>query len=177
MEEITFPEIETLEDLLVNAVDNVFSTMLELKPVYKQTLSAEELNGNNSPFYALGSKDPLIVGSIGFTGEANGVVFIYIEYEVAIEITSVMTGMDADELKEEMDIIKDVIGEICNMTIGNFKNGICDLGFNCRVTLPTVLRGNQIEVNSIQSAERHAFCFELFNHPLVIDLFVQKGGQ
>ncbi|MBN2068591.1 MAG: chemotaxis protein CheX [Opitutales bacterium] len=177
MEEITFPEIETLEDLLVNAVDNVFSTMLELKPIYKQYLSSAELKGNNSPFYALGTKDPLMVGSIGFTGEANGVVFIYIEFDVALEITSVMTGMDTAELKSESEIVKDVIGEICNMTIGNFKNGICDLGFNCRVTLPTVLRGNKIEVDSIQSAERYAFCFELFNHPLVIDLFVQKGGQ
>jgi hypothetical protein len=46
------------------------------------------------------------------------------------------------------------------MVIGTFKNGICDLGFNCRVTLPTVLRGSQMEVDSVQSASRETFHFE-----------------
>lgn len=175
MEEITFPDIETLQGLLVNAVNNVFETMVQTTTVFKTRLDRAQIAGDNSPFYKLGSKDPLIVGSIGFTGEANGVVFIYIEYDIALDVTSAMTGMEPEELREEMDIVKDVIGEISNMTIGNFKNGICDLGFNCRVTLPTVLRGHKMEVDSVQSADRFVFLFEVFKKPLVIDLFIQRG--
>ena len=47
-----------------------------------------------------------------------------------------------------------VVGEITNMTVGTFKNGICDLGFQCKVTLPTVLRGSQLQVETVSGAQR-----------------------
>jgi chemotaxis protein CheX len=175
MEDIAYPSIEVLEDLLVKAVDKVFSTMLKKSPVYKMRLSKEALKGNDSPFYKFGAKDPLVIGCIGFTGEANGVVYIYLEHKVALKITSMMTGMDERELLQEDDILKDVVGEISNMTVGSFKNGICDLGFNCRVTLPTVVRGNKLEVDSIPTADRNVFYFEFLGNPVIIDLFQQKG--
>jgi chemotaxis protein CheX len=83
--------------------------------------------------------------------------------------------MGVDELASEFEIVKDVVGEISNMTIGGFKNGICDLGFNCRVTLPTVLRGSQMEVDSVQSARRETFHFEFEGQPIVMDLFIQEN--
>lgn len=175
MEEVSFPRIEVLEDLLVRAIGNVFNTMLQKPIQFIKRYRRDEVG--DSPFYALGTRDPLVVGSIGFVGEANGVVYIYMHQQIATEITSMMTGMDVEELTAEFDIVKDVIGEIANMTIGNFKNHICDLGFNCRVTLPTVLRGSQLEVDSLQSAKRETFHFEFIKQPLVIDLFIQEGGS
>jgi chemotaxis protein CheX len=174
MEEVSFPRIEVLEDLLIRAVANVFTTMLQKDIAFKRRYSRHEMG--ETPFYALGTKDPLVVGSIGFVGEANGVVYIYMHQKIASEIASIMTGMGVDELSSEFDIVKDVIGEIANMAIGNFKNHICDLGFNCRVTLPTVLRGSQMEVDSLQSAKRETFQFEFLKQPIVMDLFIQEGG-
>lgn len=174
MEEAVFPCIETLEKLLVKAISNVFSTMLQQTVTFKKRCQCEN---SDSPFYELGSRDPLIIGTIGFVGEANGVVYIYLGEALANQITSMMTGLSEEELKGEFEIVKDVIGEISNMTVGSFKNGICDAGFNCRLTLPTVLRGSSLEVDSVQSARREVFLFEFENMPLVIDLFVQEGNN
>lgn len=173
MEQVTFPRMEVLEDLLVRAVGNVFSTMLQKTVEFKSRYQKDQVG--DAPFYKLGARDPIVVGSIGFVGEANGVVYMYMHQKIAMSIAGIMTGMEADELADEFDIVRDVIGEIANMTIGNFKNHLCDLGFNCRVTLPTVLRGSHMEVDSVQSAKRETFHFEFLGQPLVIDLFVQES--
>ncbi|HNX05206.1 MAG TPA: chemotaxis protein CheX [Opitutales bacterium] len=175
MQEAPFPRIEIVEGLMVNAMKNVFSTMLSRNLEFKARYSREK--AGIKPFYSLGTKDPLVVGSIGFVGEANGVVYIYMHQDVAFQIASAMTGMDVAELKGEFEIVKDVVGEVSNMTIGTFKNGLCDLGFNCRVTLPTVLRGSQMEVDSIQSASRETFHFDFQGQPVVMDLFIQENSN
>ena len=175
MQEASFPKIEIVEGLMVNAMRNVFSTMLSKNLTFKARYSREK--AGIKPFYSLGSKDPLVVGSIGFVGEANGVVYIYMHQEVAFAIAAAMTGMEVAEVAGEFDIVKDVVGEVSNMTIGGFKNGICDLGFNCRVTLPTVLRGSQMEVDSMQSASRETFHFDFEGQPIIMDLFIQENGN
>ena len=175
MQEASFPKIEIVEGLMVNAMKNVFSTMLSKNIDFKARYSREQ--AGLKPFYSLGSKDPLVVGSIGFVGEANGMVYIYMHQEVAFSIAASMTGMSMAEVAGEFEIVKDVIGEVANMAIGTFKNGICDLGFNCRVTLPTVLRGSQMEVDSVQSAKRETFHYEFEGKPIVMDLFIQENGD
>ena len=77
---------------------------------------------------------------------------------------------------DNADIIKDVVGEITNMTVGTFKNGICDLGFQCKVTLPTVLRGSQLQVEAVAGAQRWTFDFEAMGRPIVADLFIQEDN-
>ena len=175
MQEASFPKIDVVESLMVNAMRNVFTTMLSKNIVFKARYDRD--TAGIKPFYSLGSKDPLVVGSIGFVGEANGVVYIYMHEAVAFAIASAMTGMEIAEVAREFEIVKDVVGEISNMAIGAFKNGICDLGFNCRVTLPTVLRGSQMEVDSMLSAARETFHFDLDGQAVIMDLFIQENGN
>lgn len=174
MPPVAFPDAAVISDLLADAVKNVFTTMVSVAPTFKCKLTEAELGGDRSPFYKLGSHDPLIVGSIGFTGEANGVIYLYFESDTAYGIAATMTGMERAELEEESDIVNDVIGEISNMIVGNFKNGLCDRGFNCRVTVPTVLRGSHMAVDTINTAERTVFAFDYAGRSFVVDLFVQK---
>jgi CheY-like chemotaxis protein/CheY-specific phosphatase CheX/anti-sigma regulatory factor (Ser/Thr protein kinase) len=126
MAETTFPDIETLTKLLENAVLKVMQTTAHMGAKYLKRHSREESDG--TPFYKAGSRDPLIVGSVGFTGEANGMVYLYMEIDLAAQIAAGITGMTTAELltTDNADIIKDVVGEITNMTVGTFKNGICD---------------------------------------------------
>lgn len=175
MQEASFPKIEVVEGLMVNAMKNVFGTMLSRGIEFKARFGRDK--AGHKPFYSLGSQDPLVVGSIGFVGEANGMVYIYMHQDVAFSIAATMTGMGVGEVSSEFDIVKDVIGEVANMAIGTFKNGICDLGFNCRVTLPTVLRGSQMEVDSVQSATRETFQFEFDGKPIIMDLFIQENSD
>ncbi len=173
MSETSFPDIETLTKLIENAVLKVMQTTAHMNAKFVRRLTIEETDG--TPFYKAGSRDPLIVGSVGFTGEANGMVYLYMEMDLAAQIAAGITGMTANELitTDNAEIIKDVVGEITNMTVGTFKNGICDLGFQCKVTLPTVLRGSQLQVETVTGAQRWTFDFEIMGRPLVADLFIQ----
>ena len=176
MAQTTFPDIETLTKLLDHAVCKVMSTTARINSRYVRRLTREESDG--TPFYKVGSRDPLIVGSVGFTGEANGVVYLYMELELAAQVAARITGMEAADLVQSGgdEIVKDVVGEVTNMTVGTFKNGICDLGFQCKVTLPTVLRGSQLKVESTQSAQRWTFEFSVLDRPLIADLFLQEDN-
>lgn len=176
MAETTFPDIETLTKLLENALLKVMQTTAHMGAKYLKRHTAEDTT--NAPFYKAGSRDPLIVGSVGFTGEANGMVYLYMETDLAAQIAAGITGMTPAELltPDNNDIVKDVVGEITNMTVGTFKNGICDLGFQCKVTLPTVLRGSQLQVETVSGAQRWTFDFEVMGRPLVADLFIQQDN-
>jgi chemotaxis protein CheX len=177
MPETTFPDIETLTQLLEHAVIKVAQTVARTNAKFIRRLSREEADG--TPFYKAGSRDPLIVGSVGFTGEANGVVYLYMEAELAAQMAAKITGMDMVELSKGPggEIIKDVVGEMTNMIVGTFKNGICDLGFQCKVTLPTVLRGSQLKVESTASAQRWTFDFTVMDRPMIADLFIQQDNS
>lgn len=176
MAQTTFPDIETLTKLLENAVLKVMQTTAHMGAKFIQRHPRRETDG--TPFYKAGSRDPLIVGSVGFTGEANGMVYLYMEMDLAAQIAAGITGMTAAEMlsPENADIVKDVVGEITNMTVGTFKNGICDLGFQCKVTLPTVLRGSQLQVETVSGAQRWTFDFEVMGRPIIADLFIQQDN-
>ena len=174
MAQTAFPDIETLTKLLENAVLKVMNTTAHMSAKFVQRHPRGESDG--SPFYKAGSKDPLIVGSVGFTGEANGMVYLYMEMDLAAQIAAGITGMTAAEMlgADNAEIVKDVVGEITNMTVGTFKNGICDLGFQCKVTLPTVLRGSQLQVEAVAGSQRWTFDFEAMGRPIVADLFIEE---
>jgi chemotaxis protein CheX len=177
MPETTFPDIETLTLLLDHAVAKVMQTLVHTNGRFIRRLAREEADG--TPFYKVGSQDPLVVGSVGFTGEANGMVYLYMELELAVQIASKITGMDRAEIQRTGfdEIVKDVVGEMTNMVVGTFKNGICDLGFQCKVTLPTVLRGSQLKVESTSTAQRWTFEFTVMDRPLIADLFMQQENS
>lgn len=173
MPEATFPDSETLTKLLENAVLKVLLTMAKLNGKYCARLTTEP--NSPAPFYAVGAKDPMMAGSVGFTGEANGMVYLYMEMPLAAQIASHITGMEPKELMQadNYEIVKDVVGEMTNMTVGTFKNGICDLGFQCKVTLPTVLHGSGLKVESVASAQRLTYHFEVVGRPFIADVFIQ----
>jgi chemotaxis protein CheX len=86
-------------------------------------------------------------------------------------------GMTAAEIAMCDDsTVKDVIGEITNMTVGGFKNALCDVGFPCKLTLPTIVRGDHLAVASMKGAERHIFHFDCAGHRLVADIQLKQEG-
>ncbi len=67
-------------------------------------------------------------------------------------------------------MVKDVVGEITNMIVGGFKNALCDLGFPCKLTLPTIVRGDRLAIATLKSATRHIFRFDCSGHRLIADI-------
>lgn len=173
MKSATFPGTDSLCQLVEESFSKVFTTMIHRPAVAKRRYRDNEMH-SDSPFYTLGAKDPLIIGSVGFTGETNGVIYQYMQADFGLVLASIMTGLSVSDIRieGEAQIVDDVIGELTNMVCGTFKNALCDLGFGCKLTLPTVLRGTHMRVKSVESARRFTFLFEVAQQPLVADLFL-----
>ena len=135
------------------AVQSVFRTMIrqEIKFVEKVAVPPDA------------NLDPArhIIGSVGFVGKANGTVYLGLEEAFAQHLTGLMLGMSVAEVAGHGDeVLIDAIGEITNMTVGGFKNALCDLGHPCMLTLPTIVLGTNLAVAPIKGTVRHIFHFE-----------------
>ena len=85
-----------------------------------------------------------------------------------------MAEAEVDEAGDE--VINDAIGELTNMSVGSFKNGLCDAGYPCKLTIPSILRGSNFCVEPISSAERYIYRFTCGEHRVVTDILL-KGGD
>ena len=84
-----------------------------------------------------------------------------------------MTEAEVDEAGDE--VINDAIGEITNMTVGSFKNGLSDHGFPCRLTIPSILRGRNFSIEPISDSQRFIYTFETEGQRLVADILLKCG--
>ena len=167
------PTASITDDLIhksiVHAVQNVCSTMLKQNAAFVEKTA--------EPNFANFKDQPHLFGCVGFVGKIDGVVYLCISDDFAMNAASRILGVSIAEVKAEGDmVIKDVIGEITNMTAGGFKNTLCDQGFSCKLTLPTIVRGQNLAVASIKSATRHIFHFDCNGHRLIADIQIKSAG-
>lgn len=162
------PEI-VFQDTVNRAVQEVFSTMLGRPAVPEPVVSG-------TPPDAIELEHPHVVGTVGFIGAINGLIYLYLGVPFAQECASHLLGMNAEELAEAGDeVVNDAIGELTNMTVGTFKNQLSDRGFPCRLTIPSILRGSRFSIEPISSATRRIYRFKIGNHILTADLLMQTG--
>jgi chemotaxis protein CheX len=118
---------------------------------------------------------PQVVGTVGFVGDANGLIYLHLDLAFARICTSHLLGMTEAELDDANDeAVNDAIGEITNMTVGSFKNGLCDCGYPCKLTIPSIVRGSNFIIEPISSATRHIYYFDCEQHRVVADILIQK---
>lgn len=168
-------ETERFNLIVANAVSSVFQTMLS-QHIELDNTSTHDANG--SPVHHVPITDSgqqLIVGNIGFVGKLTGMVYIYMTYSFATKIASEMLGMEPEEVEED-EMVNDVIGELSNMIVGHFKNQLDEHGYGCRLTIPSILRGSNFEVEPVRSASRQVYYFSTpDNQHLIFDLLMQPG--
>ena len=119
-----------------------------------------------------------VVGTVGFIGECNGLIYLHLDLAFARICTCHLLGMTEQELDEAGDeVINDAIGEMTNMTVGSFKNGLCDAGYPCKLTIPSILRGTNFSIEPISSAVRHVYFFDCAEHRVVADILMKSDDQ
>ncbi len=163
-----------VQETVVRAVTNVFRTMAG------QTVQFRDLNGEggedsrrSKPFPTIGDARQ-VVGTVGFVGEANGLIYLYFDADFASECTGSMLGINGrDASKIGEDAVNDAIGELTNMVVGTFKNGLCDVGFPCKLTIPSILRGRNITVTPVRSGQRDIYRFACRDHEVVADILMK----
>lgn len=93
--------------------------------------------------YPQPSKLEGITGAIGLSGKVNGVVYTAYSDSLGKHVAEKILGGSAGEQE-----ISDVVAELTNMITGNLKSCLCDLGYNCALSIPSVMRGEEITVSA-----------------------------
>lgn len=167
---ITSPTLtdQLIQQSIIRAVGNVCHTMLGLEASFAEKTAAASRED-------LGTSDH-VLGCVGFVGDIDGLVYLCIPLEFARSATAHLLGLSPAEVEQQgAEAVNDVIGEITNMTVGGFKNTLADAGFPCKLTVPTIVRGDNLSVAAIKSATRHVFLFDCAGHRLVADIQLKLG--
>ncbi len=160
-----------IREYINRAVTDVFKTMLGREP----TFSSESTVAKQRSLLVSEPQRPQVVGTVGFIGDANGLIYLHLDLAFARLCTCHLLGMTEAELDEAGDeVINDAIGELTNMTVGGFKNGLCDAGYPCKLTIPSILRGTNFSIEPISSAVRHVYYFDCAEHRVVADILMKS---
>ena len=126
-------------DNLEKSVREVFETMLGVQCRRKDCATAfsDQQTGVS------------VTAVVGFGGILSGACVIRCDASAACAIAACMAGMEFETVDE---IVKDAIGEICNMLAGTWKSKVPDLAANCGLSVPAVITGCDYNLH-VQSPE------------------------
>lgn len=167
---------EDLQSFVTQSVDSVFSTMLSTNAAFEKTVEYSDTSKQpvEQPF---DTSQNIVASSVSFVGKVNGTIFLYINEELSVTLASKMLGLTPDEVKAEgFELVNDTLGEIANMTVGGFKNKICSLGYDCSLTIPSIVRGKNLQVTQSASFPviRRFYRFDIEGSPFIFDLLLKK---
>jgi chemotaxis protein CheX len=159
------------QETITRAVQEVFKTMLCQNATYAP-MTPEETKA------CLGLESPHVVSTVGFIGSINGLIYLYMDVKFAAQCAGNMLGMNEAEITEAgEEAVNDAIGELTNMTVGTFKNQLSDKGFPCKLTIPSIMRGSNFQVEAISTATRRTYKFMIGGQPLIADLLMQPPSE
>jgi chemotaxis protein CheX len=176
------PAIEEITEALVQtyisrALADVFKTMLNKDVQASGSGVSPEADAFSPPPNSRKFAIAQVVGSVGFIGDVNGLVYLHLDQPFANICTGYILGMsDAETKAVDDEAVNDAIGELTNMVVGGFKNALCEAGYPCKLTIPSILRGHDFRVEPTSSARRYAFHFHCSGHQLLADIVVKLGN-
>jgi len=160
MNTATAHSIDEVINLLAGSVAQVFDTMLNT-------------DAQPAPLQDIRQSDaPMVAGSVGFIGEANGVVYVYYKATFARTLASRMLRMAEAEL-DANEMVDDVIGELTNMIVGSIKSRLCDAGTPCVLTIPSVVRGQNLRGGPTCACEFRLLTIQCGEEMILLELLMK----
>jgi chemotaxis protein CheX len=151
---------EELAKYVIDATKEVFSTMVMMDPADEYPLQ-ESVNRFKCS----------ITGMVGFAGIYSGVISMHCPVNLAMKITSNMLGMECDEVNEDLN---DAIGEISNMLGGSVKQVLSKGGLDVKLSIPTVIAGEDYTVNSLSDSDCVVIPFKIDDEKFLVGLVLKK---
>jgi chemotaxis protein CheX len=146
---------ESWGSLLGLAAQEVFTLMLGC-----------ELKNSPTPLPTTGLD---VTAMVGLAGSMCGLVTLRCPSKSTAVMASHMLGVAADSSGPEA---LDAVGEVCNMVAGNFKNKITGMGDGCKLSVPTVITGEDYCLRSLGEDSKIELSMLLEGLPLLITLEV-----
>lgn len=121
-----------------------------------------------------GITGPHVVASVGFIGDAQGIINTHFDDEIAAELSAKILGMSAAEVVEN-GLLSDTMGELSNMIVGVFKNTFGEVGYVCKLTLPSIIRGSDFHIDhAVKDGRRFIFNFKCRGRAIVTDIIMEE---
>jgi chemotaxis protein methyltransferase CheR len=155
-----FLVVLAMGDPLVKAVHDTFSTMLSISP--------ESVDPQSIETYWQGQ----MIGTAKFSGKATGRVHIRFKRDFAHELAAQMTGIQSEAV--EPSVVQDVVSELVNMVVGNFKSNLSDSGLSCRLEVPEVAQLNNFHLDLAGGAKHEQLAFRYQGEPILVDIVVNS---
>lgn len=168
--------------MVIEAVDRFFSTMVGTEATFVSSAMMVEkeqksFDEDEAPPPAgelpLKSKG-LVVAAVGFCGELDGVAYLYFTETLAESVTCGFLGMEMEDVRGNHEVVNDALGEVANMTIGTIKNTLSQFGYECRLTVPSIVRGSNFTIQSSSGVHRQRFEFSLYQDTLLVDMMFKR---
>jgi chemotaxis protein CheX len=151
---------EQVAGYVIDATKEVFSTMVMMDVVDDFPLKEPVSRFKCS-----------ITGMVGFAGTYSGVISIHCPVVLAQKVTSNMLGIECDEVNEDLN---DAIGEIANMLGGSVKQVLSKGGLDVKLSIPTVISGEDYTVNSLSDNDCVVVPFAAEGLTLLVGLTLKK---
>ncbi len=149
---------------LTMALARTFQTMLGLKLESVHPKAVTQFPGEH------------LLGTIGFSGKAEGRVYLRLSPEGARRVAAGVMGMTPEELTDVAEI-NDAVGELLNIITGNFKSNLCDAGLDCRLHTPRVARTEGFDVPTVPGGGLERMAFRAAQLTLFVDVTVNPWND
>jgi len=155
--------IDDLEELLKAAVIEVFGTMigLQVQP--------------DPPHTPILNEGATIAGAVGLIGRLTGVVYIFAPATFAARLTEKLLGVSGTAIDGD-EMVNDSMGELTNMVVGHLKSRLSDRGHSCVMTIPSIVRGTNFQIEPVSTTIRRVFSFRALEHQLVVEIMLRPDN-
>jgi len=166
-----------VESMIKHAVEKFFTTMVSEGCKLDEVIDVPPISASGAPPpQPLIENTSMVASAVGYIGTVSGVIYLYINEHLAKEITCKFLGMEMREVEADgHETVNDALGEISNMVVGTFKNAMCDKGYNCRLTIPSILRGNSFVIEHNSEVTRRIYRFKVFDSIFAVDILMKNG--
>jgi CheY-specific phosphatase CheX len=108
-----------------------------------------------------------VMGTISFAGPVAWSLTLGLPRDTALGLTETFAGFPVDYDTADMG---DAVGELVNVLAGDATTRLSRIGFDARMTLPTVTRGEGMTMIMHADQPRYAFWFETEQGPFWVKI-------
>lgn len=149
-----------LHAIVSQVVVEVFSEMMSFAVAPLDSPPAASIEGDR------------VVGSVGFGGEESGVVCLHVSEEFSRRITAAILSLDPGKAAGAGEV-NDAIGELTSVIAGNIKARLYGKTGTSTLSIPSIIRGTHVLVETVRVARREHFAFRHKDQLVLVELYLK----
>ncbi len=151
----------------IDIISSVGDSIIEL---FNTMLSLDVELSDREPFKH--HDDFRVMGAIDFTGNVKGSIQFQVPELFGRMIAAGVLGEDLEQI-QDIETVKDVIGEMTNILGGNLKAAFCDSGLPCNISTPSLTVGIDFQIEILNMDRFETFAFKFNDHDILVEVCVK----